>query len=178
MGNPFALGFKDARKLQIGRINWSLVNLAVAASNIGTITNVSFGNNYAPGQHSSPLAGGAGTGATLNYEIWPFTVNITNKGSGYTPGTTQQEDIITNSGNGNGGKINVEIHGIETATLVGGSGYYTGDLGTGHTFGNVPFQGGNGSNGAATLEVDASGVITTVTITQHGTGYNLSLIHI
>jgi len=172
IGNPWALGFKDARKLQIGRINWSLVNLAVAASNIGTITNVSFGNNYAPGQHSSPVSGGAGTGATLNYEIWPFTVNITNKGSGYTPGTTQQEDVVTNSGNGNGGKINVEIHGIETATLNGGSGYYTGDLGTGHTFGNIPFQGGNGTTGAASLEVDANGVIVTVTITQHGTGYN------
>ena len=172
IGKPWALGFNDSRKLQIGRINWSLVNLAVAASNIGTITNVSLGNNYAPGQHSSPVSGGAGTGATLNYEIWPFTLNITNVGSGYEPGTTQQEAIQNTSGNGNGGSIDVEIHGIETATLAGGSGYYTGDQGTGHTFGNIPFQGGSGSNGAASLEVDANGVIVSVTITQHGTGYN------
>jgi len=172
IGKPWALGFNDSRKLQIGRINWSLVNLAVAASNIGTITNVSLGTNYSPGQHSSPVTGGAGTGATLNYEIWPFTVNITNVGSGYTPGQTQQEAIQNTSGNGNGGSIDVEVHGIETATLAGGSGYYTGDLGNGHTFGNIPFQGGSGTNGAASLEVDANGNIVTVTITQHGTGYN------
>ena len=172
IGNPWALGFNDSRKLQIGRINWSLVNLAVAASNIGTLTNVSFGTNYSPGQHSSPVSGGAGTGATLNYEIWPFTVNITNVGSGYTPGSTQQEAIQNTSGNGNGGSIDIEIHGIETATLGGGSGYYTGDQGTGHTFGNIPFQGGSGTNGAASLEVDSTGAIVSVTITQHGTGYN------
>lgn len=49
-------------------------------------------------------------------------------------------------------------------TVTGGSGYTNG------TFNNVPLTGGSGTGATATIVV-ASGAVTTVTITNRGTGY-------
>ena len=166
-GSPLTFGFNDSRKLQIGDENNSLVNLGVSESNIGSLTIVGNGSNYAPGQHSTPTTGGAGTGATLNVEVSPFTLNITNRGSGFEPAQLQQEDIQNTSGNGQGGVINIETFGIESGNLTAGSGYYGP-----YEYNNIPLQGGNGTNASANITVSASGVVTDISIVGHGNGYN------
>ena len=75
-GSPLTLGFNNSRKFQIGDENNSLVNFGISESNIGSLTIASNGSNYAPGQHATPTTGGAGSGATLNFEVTPFTLNL------------------------------------------------------------------------------------------------------
>ena len=166
-GSPLTFGFNDSRKLQIGDENNSLVNFGVSESNIGSLTIVANGSNYAPGQYATPTTGGAGTGATLNVEIPPFTVNITNKGSGFQPAALQQEDIQNTSGNGTGGVINITTYGIEEGQIAAGSGYYGP-----YEYSAVPLAGGNGTNASANINVSAGGNVTDITIISHGDGYN------
>ena len=166
-GSPLTFGFNDSRKLQIGDENNSLVNFGVSESNIGSLTVVANGSNYAPGQYATPTTGGAGTGATLNVEIPPFTVNITNKGSGFQPAALQQEDIQNTSGNGTGGVINITTYGIEEGQIAAGSGYYGP-----YEYSAVPLAGGNGTNASANINVSAGGNVTDITIISHGDGYN------
>ena len=166
-GSPLTLGFNNSRKFQIGDENNSLVNIGVSESNIGSLTIASNGSNYAPGQHATPTTGGAGSGATLNFEVSPFTLNITNTGSGWDPAVTQLETISNTSGNGSGGEINIETYGIEDGQIGAGSGYFGA-----YEYNNVPLQGGNGSNATANLTVSAGGNVTDIAIISHGNGYN------
>ena len=166
-GSPLTFGFNDSRKLQIGDENNSLVNFGISESKIGSLTVASNGSNYAPGQHATPTTGGAGSGATLNFEITPFTVNITNRGSGWEPAGTQLETISNTSGNGSGGQINITTYGIEEGAIAPGSGYYGP-----YEYNNVPLEGGNGSNATANINVSAGGVVNDITIISHGNGYN------
>ena len=166
-GSPLTLGFNNSRKFQIGDENNSLVNFGISESNIGSLTIASNGSNYAPGQHATPTTGGAGSGATLNFEVSPFTLNITNTGSGWDPAVTQLETISNTSGNGSGGEINIETYGIEDGQIGAGSGYFGA-----YEYNNVPLQGGNGSNATANLTVSAGGNVTDIAIISHGNGYN------
>ena len=166
-GSPLTFGFNDSRKLQIGDENNSLVNFGVSESNIGSLTIASNGANYAPGQHATPTTGGAGSGATLNFEISPFTLNITNRGSGWDPAVTQLENISNTSGTGSGGEINITTYGIEEGQIAAGSGYYGP-----YEYNNVPLEGGNGSNATANITVSAGGNVTDIAIISHGNGYN------
>ena len=166
-GSPLTFGFNDSRKLQIGDENNSLVNLGISESNIGSLTVASNGANYAPGQHSAPTTGGAGTGATLNFEITPFTLNITNRGSGWNPSSSQLENISNTSGNGQGGEINITTYGIEEGQIGPGSGYFGP-----YEYNNVPLEGGNGTNATANLTVSAGGIVTDIVVISHGNGYN------
>ena len=166
-GSPLTLGFNNSRKFQIGDENNSLVNIGVSESNIGSLTVVSNGTNYAPGGHSTPTTGGAGSGATLSFEVTPFTLNITNRGTGWDPAVTQLETISNTSGNGSGGQINIETYGIEDGQIGAGSGYFGP-----YEYNNVPLNGGNGSNATANLTVSAGGNITDIAIISHGNGYN------
>ena len=166
-GSPLTLGFNNSRKFQIGDENNSLVNFGISESNIGSLTIASNGSNYAPGQHATPTTGGAGSGATLNFEVSPFTLNITNTGSGWDPAVTQLETISNTSGNGSGGQINIETYGIEDGQIGAGSGYFGA-----YEYNNVPLQGGNGSNATANLTVSAGGNVTDIAIISHGNGYN------
>ena len=166
-GSPLTLGFNNSRKFQIGDENNSLVNFGISESNIGSLTIASNGSNYAPGQHSTPTTGGAGSGATLSFEVTPFTLNITNTGNGWDPAVTQLETISNTSGNGSGGQINIETYGIEDGQIVAGSGYFGA-----YEYNNVPLQGGNGSNATANLTVSAGGNVTDIAIISHGNGYN------
>ena len=166
-GSPLTFGFNDSRKLQIGDENNSLVNFGISESKIGSLTVASNGSNYAPGQHATPTTGGAGSGATLNFEITPFTLNITNRGSGWEPAGTQLETISNTSGSGSGGQINITTYGIEEGQIAPGSGYYGP-----YEYNNVPLQGGNGSNATANINVSAGGIVTDIIVIAHGNGYN------
>jgi hypothetical protein len=164
IGSPLGFSFNGSRKLQVGRILSSLSDLSFSSSTISGSTVVSFGTNYPGGQHSLPLIGGSGSGATANLSVLPFIGTITNAGSGYNPGTTQSESIVASTGNGSGGLVDVEIYGIDGGSISGGSGY------TDYEYGSVPLQGGNGTDAQATLLV-SGGQVVTVTIEVHGTGY-------
>ncbi|BCU94602.1 MAG: hypothetical protein CM15mV5_2750 [uncultured marine virus] len=115
------------------------------------------GSNYAPGQHATPTTGGAGSGSNIKFEITPFTLNITNRGSGWEPAGTQLETISNTSGNGSGGQIIITTYGIEEGQIAPGSGYYGP-----YEYNNVPLQGGNGSNATANINVSAGGIVTDI----------------
>lgn len=164
IGSPLGFSFNGSRKLQVGRILSALSDLSFSTSTISEVSIASFGTNYPGGQHTVPLIGGSGTGASANLSVIPFVGNITNAGSGYTPGTIQSESIESVTGNGSGGLVDIAIYGIDGGNISGGSGY------TDYEYGSVPLQGGSGTGAQATLLV-AGGQIVTATIEVHGTGY-------
>jgi len=166
LGSPMALGFNSSRKLQIGRTLSSLADLIFAKSSIGEITVASTGSNYPPGQHTIPLTGGAGTGASVVVTVNPFEGTITNAGSGYEPGTIQSESIVASTGSGSGGLVDIEIYGIDGGNITPGSGYYGP-----YEYNNVLLQGGSGTGAQANIVVAGNGTVSEVIITVHGTGY-------
>ena len=102
IGSPLGISFNGSRKFQVGRILSALADLSFSSSTISGTSIVAFGTNYPGGQHTVPLIGGSGSGATANLSVIPFAGSITNAGSGYTPGTTQSELIVASSGSGSG----------------------------------------------------------------------------
>jgi len=166
LGSPMAFGFNSSRKLQIGRNVSALADIDFVQSSIGDITVASLGSNYPGGQHTIPLTGGAGTGASITAVVSPFLGTITNAGSGYAAGTQQTEPIVASTGSGSGGLVDIEIYGIDGGNINGGSGYYGP-----YEYNNVPLQGGSGTGAQANLVVGANGVVSEVNIVVHGTGY-------
>lgn len=164
LGSPLGITFNNSRKFQVGRILSALADLSFSTSTISEISVASFGSDYPGGQHTVPLIGGAGAGASATLSVLPFVGNITNAGSGYTPANIQAEDIVATTGSGSGGLVDIEIYGIDGGSISGGSGY------TDYEYGSVPLQGGSGTGAQATLLV-AGGQVVTATIEVHGTGY-------
>jgi hypothetical protein len=107
----------------------------------------------------TPLTGGFGTGATANIVIFNnrvFSIEIVNEGVNYAVGDTLSMSL--------GGSTN----GIASISAVtGGSNYTNG------TYTGVPLTGGTGSGAQATVVV-AANAVSSVTITNAGTGYTVS----
>jgi hypothetical protein len=108
---------------------------------------------------NTPLTSGSGTGATANIVVANnrvFSVEIVNEGVNYAVGDTLSMAL--------GGSTN----GIATISAVtGGSNYTNG------TYTSVPLTGGTGSGAQATVVV-ASNAVSSVTITNAGTGYTVA----
>jgi len=107
----------------------------------------------------TPLTGGSGTGATANIVIANnrvYSVEIVNEGVNYAVGDTLSATL---SGSTNG------IASISAVT--GGSNYTNG------TYTAVPLTGGTGSGAQATIVV-ASNAVSSVTITNVGSGYTVA----
>ena len=85
-------------------------------------------------------------------------------GSGYAVGN--YSNVALTGGQGIGATANIKVEFIiELGTISGGSGYAE------ETYLNVPLTGGSGSGAEATIVVNASGVVSSVTITNSGSGY-------
>jgi hypothetical protein len=107
----------------------------------------------------TPLTGGSGTGATANIVIANnriYSVEIVDEGVNYAVGDTLSATL---SGSTNG------IASISAVT--GGSNYTNG------TYTSVPLTGGTGSGAQATIVV-TSNAVSSVTISNVGTGYTVS----
>jgi hypothetical protein len=166
-------------------INYTaLDSLSAAASNLGGVTNgvgsvgaITAGANYTNGTFTNvSLTGGAGTGAKATIVVAGnvvTSVTITTKGNNYVVANTLSASATT-IGNG-----------IQTLGTVTGGGAYTangiltlntlvgGTLYTNGTYTGVFLTGGTGSNAQATIVV-AGGIVTTVTLTETGSGYTVA----
>ena len=126
--------------------------------------NLTLGEGYPVGTYTNRATlGGAGSGLTIDFSVLAFSGNITNSGSGYTSGTYNAEALVNVSSSGSGGTANIVVAGLETSSLVGGSGYDVSQ-----TFTNIPLQGGNGTGARATINVDEQGVVISYFITNQG----------
>ena len=162
---------------QVGSLAMKCVSSDPRAGTItaGSLQTTTAGAGYVPGSYSDvPLAGGTVT-ATADIVVATngqlHSAIVTNGGYGYT-----KDDVLTNTtippvqppmewealvGNvdGNGAILTV-------TNLIGGHGYTPGTTtGVGLT------DSGSGSGAIATIIVDATGVVTSVSITTGGTGY-------
>lgn len=133
------------------------------------ITLSNSGSSYPPGTFTNvPLSGGSGTSAAAEITTVAFEGSITNNGSGYTTG--QLTDVaLTTNGSGTGGVVNVTVTGIAGQITDGGTGYYD------TSYNSVPLQGGTGTGAQASLTI-SGGVVTDVTFTNSGVGYNIGEI--
>lgn len=133
------------------------------------ITVSNSGSSYPPGTFTNvPLSGGSGTSAAAEITTVAFEGSITNNGSGYTTG--QSTDVaLTTNGSGTGGVVNITVTGIAGQITDAGTGYYD------TSYNSVPLQGGTGTGAQATLTI-SGGVITDVTFTNSGVGYNIGEI--
>jgi len=107
----------------------------------------------------TPLTGGSGTGATANIVVVNnrvYSVEIVNEGVNYAVGDTLSATL--------GGSTN----GIATISAVTGGTNYTNG-----TYTAVPLTGGTGSGAQATIVVSSNSV-SSVTITNAGTGYTVA----
>lgn len=124
---------------------------------------ISFGERYDAGDYSNiPLTGGAGTGATGDFNIIEFNGNITNQGYGYRSG--DYSDVIMNDGS----SVNFTVDRLDVEITNAGSGYFPG------VFFGVPliYSGAAGSGSNATADLTFDGAINaTGTITNPGSGY-------
>jgi len=117
-----------------------------------TVTNGGSGYTTAPTVTISS-GGGGGTGATATAVLTNGAVTaitITSAGNGYTLDPTV---TITGTGTGTGAVATAQIGSLPTVTLIGG----------GSSTGFVP--------ATAVAIVNSSGVVTGITITNHGSGY-------
>ena len=166
-------------------INYTAADsLSAAASNLGGVTNgvgtlgsVTGGSNYTNGTFTNvPLTGGAGTGALATIVVSSnavTSVTVTTKGNNYTTSDTLSASA-TNIGNGiqtlgtlTGGGAYTANGILTTNTLVGGTLYTNG------TYTGVFLTGGTGNGAVATIVV-AAGSVTSVTLTETGSGYTVN----
>lgn len=135
---------------------------------------------------SVPLTGGTGTGARATIVVAANAVtevNIVNPGINYVVGDVLHYDA-NGQGFGNGGTVTVATVTVNP-TPVGGtpsngqagliltvSGFTqpTSNFVTNGTYGNFPLTGGSGTGATATISING-GVVTSVVITNPGTGY-------
>ena len=167
--------------------NVNLGTINAGASSVGTVVP---GGSYLPNIYDLvPLTGGTGTGATAMININgagsvgtvanDLNVNIINGGHGYTVGdvlsATTQTGVFSTTGLGSGFTMTVSSLATDGAVTVGavaslgtlwsGINYVTG------TYTGVNLTNGHGTGAKATIVVDETGVVTTVTVTTAGTGY-------
>jgi hypothetical protein len=133
----------------------SLISSAVITTN---------GNYYRAGSFSTPLSGGSGDGGYLQVDVSAFAANITNSGSGYPAGTLT--DVTITGGSGVDGTADLTVAGIEGIITNGGTGYPA-DI----SYVDVPFTNGSGTGGLADVVVNSSGVISSVIVSDSGSGY-------
>jgi hypothetical protein len=160
---------------------------------LGTITP---GGSYLPNIYENvPLTGGTGTGARANININGAgsvgavindpAVLITNSGIGYTAGdvlsATTQTGVFSTTGLGSG--FQVVVSTITNATVLSGSiasfSAIVPNTGPGWTglnylpgsYTNVPLIGGHGSGATGTVVVDGATNVSSVVLTNPGTGY-------
>ena len=159
-------------------------NLSAAASNLGGVTSgvgtlgaVTGGSNYTDGTFTNvTLTGGTGTGARATIVVAGNTVTsatITVKGNNYTVSDTLSA-AATSIGSGiqtlgaiTGGGAYTSNGVLTLNTLVGGTLYTNG------TYTNVLLTGGTGNGVVATVVV-AGNTVTSVTLTQSGSGYTVA----
>ena len=142
---------------------------------IATLGGITGGTNYTPGVYNGvALSGGSGTGATANVTVSNTGivtgVTIVNPGVGYKAG--DYLTAVPNVIGGTGAGFSVPIATLmtnrigTTGTVTGGAAYTNG------TYNNVPLTGGSGVGATATVTI-AGGVVTTVAITNPGSGYKV-----
>ena len=166
-------------------INYTAADsMSAAASNLGGVTNgvgtlgaVTGGSNYTDGTFTNvSLTGGTGTGARATIVVAGNTVTsatITVKGNNYTAGNTLSASA-TSIGSGiqtlgaiTGGGAYTSSGVLTLNTLVGGTLYTNG------TYTNVLLTGGTGNGVEATVVV-AGNTVTSVTLTDTGSGYTVA----
>ena len=166
-------------------INYTAADsLSAAASNLGGVTNgvgtlgsITGGSAYTDGTFSNvSLTGGAGTGAKATIVVSGnavTSVTVTSKGNNYTTSDTLSA-AATSIGSGiqtlgtiTGGGAYTANGVLTLNTLVGGTLYTNG------TYTNVFLTGGTGSGVVATVVV-AGNTVTTVTLTETGSGYTVA----
>jgi len=137
--------------------------LAGSNNGIATTSGLAGGSNYTNGTYTNvALTGGAGSGAKATITVSGnavTAVTITTAGSNYAVSDSLGAAAAT-LGNG--------VNTLTTGSLVGGANYTTG------TYTNVPLVGGTGTGAKATVVVGAGGDVTSVTMTDRGTGYTVS----
>lgn len=172
-----------------------LTNPFSTVSGSPLVTVVDPGHGASPGDYVTFSGFNTVGGLTLNGEYQIVNVN---SNSAYVINTGINASSTVNSGGGSGSAVYQIVAGgassgfwygwgvstwgtgtwgtprgtgnIQTlGNLVGGSGY---DGGGTHTYTGVPLTGGSGTGAIATIVV-TSGVVTAVTITTPGTGYNV-----
>jgi autotransporter-associated beta strand protein len=105
------------------------------------------------------VTGGGGTGGSATVTgLIVGSLNVSNGGS-YTSVPT----ATLSGGGGTGAEVKINSLKVGTISLASG--------GSGYTAPTVTISGGGGSGATATAEIDPSGVITGITITNAGTGY-------
>ena len=132
--------------------NTTSAQYIVYPSKINGVTLISGGTNYGASTNTQiSIIGGGGTGATVSYTITSgaiASITVTNAGFGYIGPPTV---LITSSVN-------------NTSNLVGGTGYVAAAT-------QITVSGGGGS-GAVITPIIGSGVITSLFITNAGSGYS------
>jgi hypothetical protein len=136
---------------------------AAIGNGINTLTTGSLvgGANYTPGTYSNvALTGGTGSGARASITVGAggdvTAVTLTSRGIGYTVA-----DSMSAAASSLGGFTN----GVGTTGSIAGGSLYTNG-----TYTNVPLTGGTGTGAKATIVV-ASNSVTTIAITDRGSGY-------
>ena len=177
--------------------NGSVVTLTFAAASNNTYSNtiatfgtVTPGGSYLPNIYENvPLTGGTGTGATATINvngagsvgsvINDAAVTLTNGGTGYTAGdilsATTQTGVFSTTGLGSGFSVVVSTlqpNGVfssgpiaSTGAIQSGLNYLPG------SYTNVPLVGGHGTGAQATIVVNGATNVSSVVITNNGTGY-------
>lgn len=147
----------------------SLTNFVVTknsvSQNFSVISNT--GSGYDAGVYQNVLfTGGSGSTAEATIAVDNFLGNITTIGTGYTPGV--YTDIPTKGGSGSGSVVSFTVNGLEGVLTNSGTGYTLGTY-PGVSLTNIS---SSGSTATADILVDSTGVISSVSIINSGSGYS------
>ena len=142
----------------------SYKKLIILNSRVSSAIVATDGNYYRAGSYSTPVSGGSGSGASIQVTVTAFEANITNSGSGYPAGTIT--DVTLTGGSGTGGTVDLTVAEVQGIITNNGTGYPV-DI----SYLDVPLQNGSGNGILADIVVNSSGVISSVIISNSGTGY-------